>query len=218
MLTEFLNYLNKIKRFEISFGQKRYYCDIIAISDDKIRVTYPIYQGKSPQLNISDKIDVFLYCEGGIYSAQTEVLVLEYEPDGAKIMEISYPKEVKHSQRREYLRAKIEAPYLLKCTLENGENRTFEGNCRNICGKGVNFLLKEQLKECVSAQIELKVNGRKILSSAQLVYSQPILTGEALSFSTAFILTSIDNDDMEHIIKECFLFQLQERRARLNEL
>lgn len=227
MLDEFFSYLNKIKRFEVLIGEKRYYCDISEVLEDKIRVSYPIYHEKSPELKASDKMDVFLYCEGGIYSGEVKVLKIETAASNSsekpeKIIEISYPENIKHSQRREYLRAKIEAPYVLtlKCKKDDNDDfevKKFEGLCRNICGKGVNMVLKEQIKECFDAELELEVNHKKILSSGKLVYSQPILVDESIGFSTAFILSSINRDDMEYIIKECFLFQLSERRSKLSD-
>ncbi len=175
--------------------------------DNSFIISTPKFDSKMCELEVGEILDLFVYTPKGVYNIQSRVLNIFSEKQEC---EISYPTFVKYSQRREFLRADIQAKALLKIEYSDGRVENFDVTTNNICGRGINFDSNINIMFYKSIKVELELTSRKILSDADIVYVKSFSKNGDLAFNTALMFTTISDDDINFIVKECFLYKLKE--------
>ena len=129
------NFLKPSNKLEIILDNNSYFCTIYYVENDKLTVFFD----KHTELP-EKEIEVNIYAEDGIYSATSRILSSNYLNETTFYM-LSFPSNIKHSQRREYLRADIETDFALKVMLEGTQIEKIISTTKNICAKGLAFVV-----------------------------------------------------------------------------
>ena len=205
-MVDFFIFIKEQQKVELIFNKdRRVYGVITSVIGDK--VTIVTEQKINPNKN--QYVEINSYSENGVYCGETKVLDTKWEYKKRSII-IEYPKEIKHSQRREYLRANIKAKYEL--TIINEENTSFiKGETKDICGKGISFYYEKPLSQFSKYNVKIKLKNREILSSCQLVYTRVAIVDMKPKFINAFVLTGITLDDTKFITDECMKYHLKQK-------
>lgn len=206
------------KSFEAVFFNEqnqllRLFCDVKTIEHDKIIISASNKKNKNVTAKIGDELKIHIYTDNGIYSAVSRVINVSKIGANTEYV-ITYPSNSKHSQRREYFRADIAVDFKLTSIIaETPVN--IESKTKNICGKGMCFISDKPFPEHESIEIELFFKERIITTLASLVYSKPIVVGSRPKFIHAFTFTNISKNNIDFIVKKCFLHQLELRKKQV---
>lgn len=137
-MVEFFIFIKEHQKVELIYNEeKRVYGTITSVIGDKVTIVTE----QKPVLKKNQEIEINTYSENGIYCGMCKVLDYLFEYKKRTII-ISYPQIIKHTQRREYLRADINADFELEVTGDNSRE-TIKGKTKNICGKGLSFLFRQ---------------------------------------------------------------------------
>ena len=205
-MVDFFIFIKEQQKVELIFNKdRRIYGIITSVIGD--RVTIVTEQKVNPNKN--QVVEINTYSENGVYSGITKVVDSKWEYKKRSII-VEYPKEIKHSQRREYLRANIKAKFEL--TVENEEKTSsIRGETKDICGKGISFYYEKPLSQFLKYNVKIKLKNREILSSCQLVYTKVAIVDMKPKFINAFVLTGITVDDTKFIVDECMNYHLKQK-------
>lgn len=156
------------------------------------------------------EVEINIYAQDGIYNAKSRIL--SGNCLGEKVFyKLAFPTNIKHSQRREYLRADIETPFHLLIK-DGGEKPVMvESITKNICAKGLCFVSDRLITSYSNLSVELLLDGRVIKTHAELVWSNPVRMENTFKFMTAVMFTDIVQDDMDYIAKQCRDFKPEEK-------
>ena len=205
-MVDFFIFIKEQQKVELIFNKdRRIYGIITSVIGD--RVTIVTEQKVNPNKN--QVVEINTYSENGVYSGITKVVDSKWEYKKRSII-VEYPKEIKHSQRREYLRANIKAKFEL--TVENEEKTSsIRGETKDICGKGISFYYEKPLSQFLKYNVKIKLKNREMLSSCQLVYTKVAIVDMKPKFINAFVLTGITVDDTKFIVDECMNYHLKQK-------
>ena len=205
-MVDFFIFIKEQQKVELIFNKdRRIYGIITSVVGD--RVTIVTEQKVNPNKN--QTVEINTYSENGVYSGIAKVIDSKWEYKKRSII-VEYPKEIKHSQRREYLRANIKTPFEL--TIINGEETSvINGDAKDICGKGISFYYDRPLSQFSKYNVKIKLKNREILSSCQLVYTKVAIVDMRPKFINAFVLTGITVDDTKFIVDECMNYHLKQK-------
>lgn len=198
---ESYNFLKPSNKLEIIVDNKSYICTIYYVDNEKITVFF------DKQTDLPEKeIEVNIYAENGIYNATSRIISSNYL-DAKTFYMLSFPSNIKHSQRREYLRANIETDFALIINFEGTQVEKIISTTKNICAKGLAFIADKQLQAYTSLDVELFLEGKQLKAQAELVYSTPIRVNNTFKFLTAITFTSITKEEMNFITLQCMKFK-----------
>lgn len=195
------NFLKPSNKLEIILDNNSYFCTIYYVENDKLMVFFD----KHTELP-EKEIEVNIYAEDGIYSATSRILSSNYLNETTFYM-LSFPSNIKHSQRREYLRADIETDFALKVMLEGTQVEKIISTTKNICAKGLAFVSDKQMSAYSNLEVDLFLAGKEIQTNAELVYSMPIRVDNTFKFLTAVTFTTISKEEMNFITLQCMKFK-----------
>ena len=195
------SFLKPSNKLEIIVDNKSYFCTIYYVENEKITVFF------ERQTDLPEKeIQINIYAEDGIYNATSRILSRNYLNETTFYM-LSFPSNIKHSQRREYLRANIETDFALIVKFDGQEVSKIISTTKNICAKGLAFVADRQLGAYSSLQVDLFLAGKEIKTDAELVYSSPIRVDNTFKFLTAVTFTTISKEEMNFITLQCMKFK-----------
>ncbi len=195
------SFLKPSNKLEIIVDNKSYFCTIYYVENEKITVFF------ERQTDLPEKeIQINIYAEDGIYNATSRILSRNYLNETTFYM-LSFPSNIKHSQRREYLRANIETDFALIVKFDGQEVSKIISTTKNICAKGLAFVADRQLGAYSSLQVDLFLAGKEIKTDAELVYSTPIRVDNTFKFLTAVTFTTISKEEMNFITLQCMKFK-----------
>lgn len=204
-MVEFFFFIKEQQRIEILLdNEKRIYGIIISVLGDKVTVVTE----QKISLKKDEIVDINTYSENGVYTGASRVLDYKWEYK-KRVIVLSYPKEIKHSQRREYLRANIKTKFELTITNDDGSVQVIQGQTRDICGKGVSFYYEKPLSQFSKYNVKIKLKNKEIISSCQFVYTKVAIFEGKPKFINAFVLTGITIDDSKFLIDECINYHLK---------
>ena len=192
-------------KLEIKIGDESHFCTIYYVENEEITVF--LDTGKDlPEC----EVEINIYAQDGIYNAKSRIL--SGNCLGEKVFyKLAFPTNIKHSQRREYLRADIETPFHLLIK-DGGEKPVMvESITKNICAKGLCFVSDRLITSYSNLSVELLLDGRVIKTHAELVWSNPVRMENTFKFMTAVMFTDIVQDDMDYIAKQCRDFKPEEK-------
>lgn len=221
-MADIYNQFKDFKAFEVTFLDKennlqKIICTVKNIENSRIFLNANNHKNKSIIASVGDELSLHIYTDSGIYSATSKVLIANKGPLNTEYV-ISYPADSKHSQRREYFRAEIPVEFTLAVVTKDKpeETLTIKSKAKNICGKGLSYISDKAFPDYNSIEVELFFSERNIITAASLVYSKPIMISNRPRFIHAFTFTSISKNNIDFIVKKCFLHQLDLRKKQNN--
>ena len=191
------NFLKPSNKLEIILDNKSYFCTIYYVENDKLTVFF------DKQTELPEKeIEINIYAQDGVYNATSRILSSNYLNETTFYM-LSFPSNIKHSQRREYLRADIETDFAMTVEFEGTQVDRIIATTKNICAKGLAFISDKQMNAYTKLDIELFLAGKQINTHAELVYSNPIRINNSFKCLTAVTFTDISKEEMNFITLQC---------------
>lgn len=195
------NFLKPSNKLEIIIDEKSYYCTIYYVEDDIVTVI----ADKNIELP-EQNIDINIYAEDGVYNAMSRI-VSGSELNGQYFYRLSFPVNIKYSQRREFLRADIETDFILSVKFENEEVDRIETKTKNLCAKGLCFIAGKQIKTYSSLDVTLFLAGKEIRTKGEIVYINPARIDNSFKFITAVTFIDISQEEMNFITLQCMKFK-----------
>ena len=191
------SFLKPSNKLEIIVDNKSFFCTIYYVENEKLTVFF------DKQTELPEKeIEINIYSQDGVYNATSRILSSNYLNETTFYM-LSFPSNIKHSQRREYLRAEIEADFAMKILFDGQEFEKIISTTKNICAKGLAFIADKQMGAYTELEISLFLAGKEINTNAELVYCTPIRIGNSFKFLTAVTFTNISKEEMNFITLQC---------------
>ena len=129
------------------------------------------------------------------------------ELGGQYFYRLSFPVNIRYSQRREFLRANIETDFILSVKFDNEEVDRIEATTKNLCAKGLCFVASKQIKTYSSLDVILFLEGRQINTRGEIVYINPVRIDNAFKFLTAVTFLDISQEEMNFITLQCMKFK-----------
>lgn len=195
------SFLKPSNKLEIIVDNKSYFCTIYYVENEKLTVFF------DKQTELPEKeIEINIYSQDGVYNATSRILSSNYLNETTFYM-LSFPSNIKHSQRREYLRADIEADFAMKLFLDGQEFDKIISTTKNICAKGLAFVSDKQMGAYTELEVDLFLAGKEINTKAELVYCTPIRVDNMFKFLTAVTFTDITKEEMNFITLQCMKFK-----------
>lgn len=195
------SFLKPSNKLEIIVDNKSYFCTIYYVENEKLTVFF------DKQTELPEKeIEINIYAQDGIYNATSRILSSNYLNETTFYM-LSFPSNIKHSQRREYLRADIETDFAMTVDFEGTQIDKIIATTKNICAKGLAFIADRQMGAYTGLDVELFLEGKVIKTRAELVYSTPIRINNTFKFMTAVTFTTISKEEMNFITLQCMKFK-----------
>ena len=195
------SFLKPSNKLEIIVDGKSYFCTIYYVENEKLTVFFE-HQTELPK----KEIEINIYAEDGIYNATSRILSSNYLNDTTFYM-LSFPSNIKHSQRREYLRANIETDFTLTINLDGAELDKLIATTKNICAKGLAYIADRQMGAYSDLEVDIQLAGKVIHTHAELVYCTPIRVNNTFKFLTALTFTTISKEEMNFITLQCMKFK-----------
>lgn len=199
-----------LKSFEVEFFDEVYMhrimCKIKNIEPERMLIVSLNSKTGEIKPKVGTNLTLNVYSENGIYNSISRVLEV-VEDSEITTYAISYPSQNKVNQRREYFRADLKIPYVM--SIQRTENTDIiEGETVNICGKGICIKTNKPFLPYNNIDIQINFKNRTIKTGAEYVYSRTLAENGRPVFNHAFILTTIDQKDIDFIVGQCFLYQL----------
>lgn len=195
------SFLKPSNKLEIIVDDKSYFCTIYYVENEKLTVFF------EQQTDLPEKeIEINIYAEDGVYNATSRIISSNYLNETTFYM-LSFPSNIKHSQRREYLRANIETDFSLTVNFDNEILDQFIATTKNICAKGLAFVSDKQMGAYTSLDVEIFLAGKQINTKAEMVYSTPIRVNNSFKFLTALTFTTISKEEMNFITLQCMKYK-----------
>ncbi len=199
-----------LKSFEVEFFDEVYLhrimCKIKNIEPEKMLIVSENVKTGDAKPKVGTNLTLNVYSENGIYSSISRVMEV-IEEDETTVYAISYPTQNKVNQRREYFRADLKIPFKMEI-LRGDKKDILEGETVNICGKGMCIQTTKPFMPYKNIDVEINFKNNNICTGAEYVYSRTLTENGRPVFNHAFILTTIEQKDIDFIVGQCFLYQL----------
>ena len=195
------SFLKPSNKLGIVINDKSYYCTIYYVEDDIVTVIAD-ENIELPEQNI----DINIYAEDGVYSAVSRIVSVS-ELNGQYFYRLSFPVNIRYSQRREFLRANIETDFILSVKIDGEEADRIETKTKNLCAKGLCFVANHQIKTYSTLDLTLFLEGKQINTKAEIVYINPVRINNAFKFLTAVTFLDISQEEMNFITLQCMKFK-----------
>ena len=199
-----------LKSFEVEFFDEVYMhrimCKIKNIEPERMLIMSENSKTGDIKPKAGTNLTLNVYSENGIYNSLSRVMEV-FEEDDVTVYAITYPAQNKVTQRREYFRANLKIPYSMTVKRKDRED-TLSGETVNICGKGICIQTTKPFLPYDEIHLELNFKNNTIKTDAEYVYSRPSVENGRPNFQHAFVLTTIEQKDIDYIVGQCFLYQL----------
>ena len=203
------------KKFEIikhrlDGGRERYVSHFLSIEPEFYIIATPEYDGRRYELTVGKEINLYIYASNGVYSAMSKVLDV-----GLHSSRISLLSNIQQSQRREFLRVSKRCRVDLKIHREGGSVDCVSTLSVDLSGRGVGLLLDYPIGNYTKIELEISLDKQVIQTFAEFCHHRRIETTLGVKYRTGLMFISVTDKDIDAIVKECLLFQLQEKKRML---
>lgn len=187
-------------------------CLIKEIKDEY--VTFIGMSDYTDQVNAGAPIDIKIYSTNGVVAANATLLRV-LKVGRSPFYTTTYPKPYDHTQKREYYRADMHLPVSLLVVKPDGSSRTIQATTKNISGRGMCFIsLEPEFPQYYSITVQLQFKERIIVATADFVYTNTVLYKDTKLYVHAFKFIGIEPEEINFIIKECFLHQIEKSKKQ----
>ncbi len=209
-MADFFDEYKNLKSFEVEFFDDEYLhrimCKIKNIEPDRMLVVSENSKTGKIKPKVGTNLTLNVYSDNGIYNSLSRVI--DVMDDGENtVYAITFPAQNKITQRREYFRANLKIPFVMKVT-RNGNESTIEGETLNICGKGICIQNNKPFLPYDKIDLTLNFKNKSIQTEAEYVYTRTTAENGRPVFQHAFVLTTISQENIDYIVGQCFLYQL----------
>lgn len=185
------------------------------LDDDAILIDPPSVNNIVSIFEINQPIDLIISTQEGIYTGSCIVIGKELSRTSGLL--VSYPTNVKFSQRREYIRIKLNTTISLHIKENNysPDENIVQIVTHDISATGFAYISDKPLNNYYSilAKIQLPYDQNIIETSCDHIYSRKFISHNgSIKYRNAFMFTNISKLDNEKLIKVIFKFQLEQRR------
>lgn len=195
------NFLKPSNKLEIIIGEKSYYCTIYYVEDDIVTVI------ADENITLTEQnADINIFAEDGVYNAISRIVSVN-ELNGQLFYRLSFPVEIKYSQRREFLRANIETDFILSIKFDGEEIERIETKSKNLCAKGLCFIADKPLRTYTEIDLTLFLQEKQITTKCEVVYSNPVRINNTFKYLTAVTFLDITQEEMNFITLQCMKFR-----------
>jgi len=209
-MADFLEEYKNLKSFEVEFFDDVYMhrimCKIKNIEPDRMLIVSENSKTGAVKPKIGTNLTLNVYSENGIYNSLSRVIDVKEDGDFT-VYSIAYPSQNKMTQRREYFRANLKIPFFMTVKRKD-KTEIIEGETVNICGKGICIQNNKPFLPYENINININFKNNVINTDAEYVYSRPVADNGRPAFQHAFMLTTIEQKDIDFIVGQCFLYQL----------
>ena len=209
-MVDFLEEYKNLKSFEVEFFDEVYMhrimCKIKNIEPERMLIISENSKTGNVKPKIGTNLTLNVYTENGIYNSISRVIDVIEEND-ITTYAITYPSQNKITQRREYFRANLKIPFKMT-VLRKDKSEVIEGETINICGKGICIQTNRPFLPYSSINVDINFKNYSINTDAEFVYTRTISENGRPAFQHAFMLTTIQQKDVDYIVGQCFLYQL----------
>ena len=168
----------------------------------------------SDQVELGAPIDIKIYSTNGVVAAQATLLKM-FQAGSTPIYTTTVPVTYEHTQKRAYYRADMHLPVNLIVVKPDGSTKNIKATTKNISGRGMCFIsLDEDFPEYYSITVNIKLKDRFIVTTADYVYTNPVTYKDTMLYIHAFNFTGIEPQDINYIVRECFLFQVDKQKHK----
>ena len=207
-MVDFFIFLKEQQKVELILdSDRRIYGVVNSVIGDRVSISTE----QKIILKENMPVEINTYSDSGVYSGESKIIDYKWEYK-KRVIVVEYPKEIKHSQRREYLRANIKTDFELFIKSGDSEAKKesrINGKTRDICGKGISFYYSKPLSQFSQYSVKIILKDREIFSTCRLVYTKVSIVEGKPQFINAFVLTGITIDDSKFITDECMAFHLK---------
>lgn len=181
---------------------------------DKEFVNFAGMADYSEQLELGAPIDIRVYSNKGVVAAEATLLKV-YKAGNTPIYTTTLPAAYEHTQKRAYYRADMHLPVTILTVLPNGVTKEIKATTRNISGRGMCFIsVEEKFPEYHSITINLKFKDRFVITTAEHVYTNSVNYKNMTLYVHAFKFIGIEPQDINFIVRECFIFQINKQKLK----
>ena len=209
-MVDFLEEYKNLKSFEVEFFDEVYMhrimCKIKNIEPERMLIISENSKTGDVKPKTGTNLTLNVYTENGIYNSISRVIDVIEEND-ITTYAITYPSQNKITQRREYFRANLKIPFKMT-VLRKDKSEVIEGETINICGKGICIQTNRPFLPYSSINVDINFKNYSINTDAEFVYTRTISENGRPAFQHAFMLTTIQQKDVDYIVGQCFLYQL----------
>lgn len=166
----------------------------------------------SEQVQIGAPIDMKIYSSNGVVAAQATLLKI-FKLSEAPVYTTTYPVTYDHTQKRAYYRADLHLPVTLLTVLPDGQQKKIEATTKNVSGRGMCYVsLEPEFPKYFSITVYLRFKDKIVLTTANHVHTTPVMYKQHKLYVHAFKFIGIEPEDINFIVKECFLYQIQKKK------
>lgn len=175
-------------------------------------VTFIGISDYSEQVELGAPIDIRIYSTNGVVAANATLLRI-LKIGNSPLYTTTYPQSYEHTQKRSYYRADMHLPVTILTVLHNGQTKQINATTKNISGRGMCFIsLEPTFPEYFSITINLKFKEKFVITTADHVYTNPVKYKDTMLYIHAFKFTGIEPEDINFIVKECFLYHINNKK------
>ena len=181
---------------------------------DKEFVNFAGMSDYADQVELGAPVDIKVYSTNGVVAAQATLLRM-FKAGETRIYTTTVPVTYEHTQKRAYYRADMHLPVNLLVVKPDGSTKNIKATTKNISGRGMCFIsLDEDFPEYYSITVNIKFKDRFIVTTADYVYTNPVTYKDTMLYIHAFNFTGIEPQDINYIVRECFLFQVDKQKHK----
>lgn len=215
-------YLRELAPFKLEFIDDKddYHkldSHIKSIQEDYILINPPERNGSAINLMDNTEVNILFPMDKGVFVAQCTVLGKKLgEISGVKL---SFPHNTSVQERREYIRVPVKVRVEITAYSDevySQKTRLF-AITKNISASGIAFYHKEPIENYYDIGCKIYLNDentKPVETKNDLIYSQRVKIKDELLYITAITFTSISEADSARIVKECFKYQVREKKVK----
>lgn len=213
-MDKYINYVNIDDKMELIVedeeGVFRYSARYKKTYEKNIILSIPTSKEKKFDYRNGKEMTAFLYTKGGIF--KLNVILGYLYKDSCSVVLIENKERI---QRRQYIRVPLHIKYKLRLFCEYGSD-TIEGNAKNISGKGLNANLRKDISNYPKIEATLFFEEKKITTMARIVKIREVSNKGTRFYNTSFEFLTINEKEIDFIVKKCFEYEILERKKLLN--
>jgi len=215
------NFIKELGKVELEFdfeGEKIVFKNYIkSTSLDYLLVDLLYYNGVEFNLPEKKWLKAKFKENGGVYVGNCQIL----GKDNSKFpgIKISYPQNVTFVQQREFvrvpLRLRIELVIFPLASSEGEEIEVIDSETLDVSGSGFCFVSEKPIKlhsKIIGVIYLNHAKDRQVEVNLLHVYSRPFQAAGKEVYKNAFTFIDIDENSKEKILKDIFLYELEQRR------